>query len=88
MANRLLTEILRPKRVDQLILPPRIRSAVGDGTLKQNFLFYGSPGTGKCLHPNSLITIRNIKTGEIFSLTIKEIYLFQLNQKTNNSNDI
>ena len=39
MANRLLTEILRPKRVDQLILPPRIRSAVGDGTLKQNFLY-------------------------------------------------
>lgn len=45
--NRLLTEILRPKKVDQLILPPRIRKALGDGTLKQNFLFYGSPGTGK-----------------------------------------
>lgn len=47
MSNRLLTEILRPKRVDQLILPPRIRQAIGDGTLKQNFLFYGTPGTGK-----------------------------------------
>ena len=45
--NRLLTEILRPKKVDQLIVPPRIRSAIGDGSLKQNFLFYGSPGTGK-----------------------------------------
>lgn len=45
--NRLLTEILRPKKVDQLILPPRIKNAIGDGTLKQNFLFYGSPGTGK-----------------------------------------
>lgn len=45
--NRLLTEVLRPKKVEQLILPPRIKSALGDGSLKQNFLFYGSPGTGK-----------------------------------------
>lgn len=45
--NRLLTEILRPKNIDQLILPPRIKSIIGDGTLKQNFLFYGGPGLGK-----------------------------------------
>ena len=45
--NRLLTEILRPKTIDQLILPTRIKSLFGDGTLKQNFLFYGGPGLGK-----------------------------------------
>lgn len=44
---RLLTEILRPKRIDQLILPKRISDMIGDGELKQNYLFYGSPGTGK-----------------------------------------
>lgn len=47
MSNRLLTEILRPKSVKQLILPPRIMNAISDKTLKQNFLFYGTPGTGK-----------------------------------------
>jgi DNA polymerase III delta prime subunit len=47
MSNRLLTEILRPKKIDQLILPPRIRAVLGDGTLKQNYLFYGGPGLGK-----------------------------------------
>ena len=45
--HRLLTEILRPKTIDQLILPPRIRATFGDGTLKQNFLYYGGPGLGK-----------------------------------------
>lgn len=45
--NRLLTEVLRPKKLDQLILPPRIRAIFGDGTLKQNYLLYGGPGLGK-----------------------------------------
>lgn len=45
--NRLLTEVLRPKKLDQLILPPRIRATFGDGTLKQNYLLYGGPGLGK-----------------------------------------
>jgi DNA polymerase III delta prime subunit len=45
--NRLLTEVLRPKKIDQLILPDRIRAILGDGTLKQNYLFYGGPGLGK-----------------------------------------
>lgn len=74
MSNRLLTEILRPKKLEQLILPPRIRKAIGDGTLKQNFLFYGSPGTGKCLHPDTTVTIRNIKTGEISTVSAIDIY--------------
>jgi DNA polymerase III delta prime subunit len=45
--QRLLTEILRPKRIEQLILPKRIREVIGDGELKQNYLFYGGPGQGK-----------------------------------------
>lgn len=86
--NRLLTEILRPKKVEQLILPPRIKSALGDGSLKQNFLFYGSPGTGKCLYPESLVTVRNKKTGEIKQMSMNEIFLYQDIQKTNKSSDI
>ena len=46
-SHRLLTEILRPKKLEQLILPTRIRNIFGDGSLKQNILLYGSPGTGK-----------------------------------------
>jgi DNA polymerase III delta prime subunit len=45
--TRLLTEILRPKRIEQLILPERISSLIGDGELKQNYLFHGGPGQGK-----------------------------------------
>jgi len=45
--NRLLTEILRPKQIEQLILPKRIRDIIGSGELKQNYLFHGGPGQGK-----------------------------------------
>lgn len=45
--SRLLTEILRPKKIEQLILPKRIRDIIGTGELKQNYLFYGGPGQGK-----------------------------------------
>ena len=45
--HRLLTEILRPKKIEQLVLPKRIRSILGDGELKQNYLFCGGPGSGK-----------------------------------------
>jgi len=45
--TRLLTEILRPKKIEQLILPDRISNIIGNGELKQNYLFAGSPGTGK-----------------------------------------
>ena len=74
--NRLLTEILRPKTIDQLILPPRIKAIIGDGSLKQNFLFYGGPGLGKCVHPNTEIEIRNKKTGEIQKISIIDFFLF------------
>jgi DNA polymerase III delta prime subunit len=45
--TRLLTEILRPKKIEQLIFPKRISDLIGDGELKQNYLFYGGPGQGK-----------------------------------------
>lgn len=45
--NRLLTEVLRPKKMEQLILSPRVRSSLGDGTLKQNYLLHGTAGLGK-----------------------------------------
>ena len=45
--NRLLTEILRPKKIEQLILPKRISDVIGSGELKQNYLFHGGPGQGK-----------------------------------------
>ncbi len=47
MSNQLFTEKFRPKNLDQMILPTRVRKAIGDGDLQQNYLFYGSPGLGK-----------------------------------------
>jgi DNA polymerase III delta prime subunit len=46
MIQELFTEKYRPKNMEQMILPTRIRKSVG-GDLQQNYLFYGSPGLGK-----------------------------------------
>ena len=43
----LLTERLRPKKFDHLILTERVKTSLGNGKLLQNILLYGSPGTGK-----------------------------------------
>ena len=42
----LWTERYRPSTIDELIVPQRIYEKLNKG-LYQNFLFYGSPGTGK-----------------------------------------
>ena len=42
----LWTERYRPSQLDELILPDRISRKLENG-LYMNFLFYGSPGTGK-----------------------------------------
>lgn len=42
-----LTEKLRPKKFQHLILPPRISEQLNGGKLEQNFLLYGSQGLGK-----------------------------------------
>ena len=47
MIGELYTEKYRPKNLEQMILPSRIRKIVGEGELHQNYLFYGSPGMGK-----------------------------------------
>jgi DNA polymerase III delta prime subunit len=47
MIQELFTEKYRPKNLEQMILPDRIRKSVGNGELAQNYLFYGSPGLGK-----------------------------------------
>ncbi len=47
MIGELFTEKYRPKKLEQMILPERIRKSIGDGVLHQNYLFYGSPGLGK-----------------------------------------
>jgi len=46
--NQLLTEKVRPKNLDQIILLDRIRKSVDYETLSQNFLFHSQvPGSGK-----------------------------------------
>ena len=47
MVQELFTEKFRPKNLDQMILPERIRSLVSSGELHQNILLYGPPGLGK-----------------------------------------
>lgn len=47
MIQELFTEKYRPKTLEQMILPDRIRKSIGGGELHQNYLFYGSPGLGK-----------------------------------------
>lgn len=47
MIQELFTEKFRPKTLEQMILPDRIRKSIGNGELQQNYLFYGSPGLGK-----------------------------------------
>jgi replication factor C small subunit len=46
MINSLLTEKLRPKKLEHMILPQRIKDVFKNG-LQQNVLLTGSPGSGK-----------------------------------------
>lgn len=43
----LLTEKLRPKKFEQIILSDRVKNSLNNGEIQQNMLFYGMPGTGK-----------------------------------------
>jgi len=47
MIQELLTEKLRPKKFEHLVLSQRIKDALGNGILHQNVILFGSPGTGK-----------------------------------------
>ena len=44
--NDLFTEKFRPKNLNELIAPERVKSELNKG-LVQNLLLYGTPGTGK-----------------------------------------
>lgn len=46
MIQELLTEKLRPKKIEHMILPKRIRTVFSQG-IQQNVLLAGSPGSGK-----------------------------------------
>lgn len=48
MISDKFSEKYRPKTLEQVVLPKRIRDEIGDGVLEQDFLFYSTkPGTGK-----------------------------------------
>jgi replication factor C small subunit len=77
---RLLTELLRPKKIDQLILPKRISDIIGDGELKQNYLFHGGAGQGKTSaakvlaskHPSKYINCSDETSVEVVRETINK----------------
>ncbi|MCK9575402.1 MAG: hypothetical protein M0R51_05545 [Clostridia bacterium] len=72
MVNQLFTEKFRPKTLKDIILPERIRKELGDGELHQNYLFYSSPGTGKCVTGETLITVLDTETNDEFELSIQD----------------
>ncbi len=48
MNTLIFTEKFRPKNLKGIVLPKRIKEQIGDGEIKQNYLFYSSkPGAGK-----------------------------------------
>lgn len=72
--NDLLTEKLRPKNLKQLILLERVKRSIGEGKTIQNMIFSGNPGTGKCVVGDTLIKIKDLSTGKIESLKIKDLF--------------
>ena len=70
--SQLFTERYRPKTLEQMILPSRIRSSIGQGELHQNYLLYGSPGLGKCVIKDSMITVLDTRTNEESEISIEQ----------------
>lgn len=70
--NMVLIKKYQPKTLDDLILPDRILEKLHKGPY-QDFLFYGSPGNGKCVTGDTIITIRNKKTGKVEKITMLEL---------------
>ena len=60
--NGILTEILRPKTVDKIILLDRIKKQVINNDISQHFLLVGSPGTGKSTLARALAVGRSTLT--------------------------
>lgn len=55
--QKLFTELFRPKTLDGLILPSRVRAELSKGLVQNLMLASTSPGTGKCLDYNEEIDI-------------------------------
>ena len=70
--SQLFTERYRPKNLDQMILPSRIRTSIGQGELHQNYLFYGSPGLGKCVVKDTMITVLDTRTNKEMKISIEQ----------------
>jgi DNA polymerase III delta prime subunit len=47
MRELIFTESYRPQTLDDVLLYERLRTSIGDGTMKQNWIFHGTKGTGK-----------------------------------------
>lgn len=73
MVQELLTEKLRPKKIEHMILPPRIRRMFEQKNLSQNILLAGSPGCGKTTlakilaaeYPNMFINVSDESSVDI-----------------------
>jgi len=79
MIKELLTEKLRPKRLEHLILPQRIKTALQAG-VSHHLLLYGPPGTGKTSaarvvaagHPTKYINVSDESSVEIIRTKIND----------------
>lgn len=72
MVQELFTEKFRPQTLEQMILPNRIESLVKSGELHQNLLFYGPPGSGKCVTDDTIITVLDEKTNKEMEMSFKD----------------
>lgn len=80
MIKELLTEKLRPKKFEHLILSERVSKALNGGVISQNLLLFGSPGTGKTSaakviamgHPMKYINISDESSVEVVRTTITD----------------
>lgn len=69
----LWTERYRPTELDELIVPDRVHNKLKNGVY-QNLLFYGGPGSGKCVCGDTNITIKDKRTGKITRMTIEDFH--------------
>ena len=76
MANtstKLLSERVRPKKLEHIILLDRIRKQIGDGNITQPTLFAGSAGIGKCFTGDTLVRIYNKDTKKYSRVKISSL---------------
>lgn len=77
--EQLFTEKFRPKNVEDIILAPRIKSALGQGDVQQHLLLIGSQGLGKTStakaiankYPNMYINVSDESSVDVIRDKIK-----------------